>query len=297
MMRRPHFLMTDPSGFDVRYQINPWMRPEAWGADRAVRLAEARNASAALRRALEAEGAIVEMLPAASGQPDLVFPANAAVVLDGTVLPARFRHPERQGEEAHFRQAFEKLEQRGLIDRIVDLPEGVFQEGAGDAIWDAGRALFWSGWGPRSDRAASRAIAATFGKTVVALELVTPEFYHLDTCFCPLSGGEVLYYPAAFSEESLLAIRRHVAPELRLEATPEDAAAFCVNAVNLDRMIIMARPPKSLRRRLEARGYRVVPVDLDPFMLSGGAAYCMTLRLDRTGRPATLKTPALEGAL
>jgi N-dimethylarginine dimethylaminohydrolase len=193
-MRRPHFLMTDPSGFDVRYQINPWMRPEAWGADRAVRLAEARNASAALRRALEAEGAIVEMLPAAPGQPDLVFPANAAVVLDGTVMPARFRHPERQGEEAHFRRAFE-------------------------------------------------------------------------------------------------------APELRIEATAEDAAAFCVNAVNLGRTIIMARPPASLRRRLEARGYRVVAVDLDPFMLSGGAAYCMTLRLDRMSRPATIKTPELEGAL
>jgi len=295
---RPHFLMTEPSGFDVLYQINPWMRPEVWSADRAAGLAKAHAGSAALRQALEAEGATVELLPAARGQPDLVFPANAAVVLDGVVLLARFRHPERQGEEAHFRHAFEQLRKCGAVRKIVDLPEGVFQEGAGDAIWDGGRRLFWSGWGPRSDLAASRAVAATFGQKVVALHLATPEFYHLDTCFCPLSGGEVLYYPPAFTDEGLAAIRDHVAPDLRLEATAEDAAAFCVNAVNLGRTIVMARPPQALQRRLEARGYRVVPVDLDPFMMSGGAAYCMTLRLDRTSRPVAAPAAAqLEGAL
>jgi len=295
---RPHFLMTEPSGFDVLYQINPWMRPEVWSADRAAGLAKAHAGSAALRQALEAEGAMVEMVPAAAGQPDLVFPANAAVVLDGVVLLARFRHPERQGEEVHFRRAFEQLRARGVVRKIVDLPEDVFQEGAGDAIWDAGRRLFWSGWGPRSDQTASRVIAATFGQKVVSLHLATPEFYHLDTCFCPLSGGEVLYYPPAFTDEGLAAIRDHVAPDLRLEATDEDAAAFCVNAVNLGRTIVMARPPQALQRRLEARGYRLTQVDLDPFILSGGAAYCMTLRLDRTSRPVANPAAAqFEGAL
>jgi N-dimethylarginine dimethylaminohydrolase len=32
---------------------------------------------------------------------------------------------------------------------------------------------------------------------------------------------------------------------------------------------------------LEERGYAVHGVDLSPFILSGGGAYCMTLRLDR----------------
>jgi len=295
-MQKPRFLMTDPAGFDICYQINPWMRPEAWAADRAVRLAQAHAASDTLRRALEAEGAVVEVLPAAPGQPDLVFPANAAVVLDGTVLPARFRHPERQGEEAHFRRAFEELEQRGVVRRIIDLPDGLFHEGAGDAIWDAGRNVFWGGWGPRSDRAAGRALAAAFGRKIVLLELATADFYHLDTCFCPLSGGEVLYYPPAFTAAGRATIEAHVAPELRLEASDEDAAAFCVNAVNIGRTIVMARPPQRLRERLEARGYRVVAVDLDPFMMSGGGAYCMTLRLDRTSVPAEFPARQLEGA-
>jgi N-dimethylarginine dimethylaminohydrolase len=35
-----------------------------------------------------------------------------------------------------------------------------------------------------------------------------------------------------------------------------------------------------LRARLSERGYRVVGLDLAPFLLSGGGAFCMTLRLD-----------------
>ena len=65
-----------------------------------------------------------------------------------------------------------------------------------------------------------------------------------------------------------------------------EAAAFCVNAVNLDARIVMAKAPDSLRAKLRARGYSLTEVDLSPFILSGGAAYCMTLRLDRTSVPA-----------
>jgi hypothetical protein len=38
---------------------------------------------------------------------------------------------------------------------------------------------------------------------------------------------------------------------------------------------------RSVSARLAERGYRVTEVDLLPFIMSGGSAYCMTLRLDR----------------
>ena len=284
MDRRPLFLMTDPAGFEVCYQINPWMQPAAWRADPAVFRAQAKAASAALKRALIEAGADVECVGAVKGLPDLVFPANAAVVLDGRVLLARFKFPERQGEEAVFRSAFAKLKRRGLVSEVIDLPDHLFHEGAGDAIWDAGRGHFWGGYGQRSSQGALAVIRKTFGQDVVPLQLATPSFYHLDTCFCPLSGGEVLYYPPAFTEKSLAEIRARVPASLRLEATPEEAAAFCVNAVNLGSTLIMARAPASLSETLRVRGYRLVEIDLDPFILSGGAAYCMTLRLDRTSQ-------------
>jgi N-dimethylarginine dimethylaminohydrolase len=282
MDARPRFLMTDASAFDVSYRINPWMDPAAWTAEhRAAALA----ASGALRAALEGLDARVETIEAVRGLPDLVFPANAAVVLDGRVLLARFRHPERQGEETVFRAVFARLKARGLVSELIDLPDGVLQEGAGDAIWDAGRRLFWAGFGPRSNRASLGVIRKTFGQDVVGLELASDRFYHLDTCFCPLAGGQVLYHPDAFTPEALATIRARVAKEDRIEATPAEAAAFCVNAVNLGETVVMARAPATLRAKLAARGYRLIEVDLAPFIRSGGAAYCMTLRLDRTSDP------------
>jgi N-dimethylarginine dimethylaminohydrolase len=285
----PLFLMTDPACFDVSYQINPWMQPKAW-------LPEHREAAAAasanLKAALKAAGARVETVEAVRGLPDLVFPANAAVVLDGRVLLARFLHPERQGEEAVFRSAFMRLRDRGLAKEIVDLPDGVLQEGAGDCIWDADRQHFWVGYGQRSSKSSVGVIARTFGEEVVALELASDRFYHLDTCFCPLAGGMMLYYPPAFTPAALAAIRAHVPEAQRIEASDEEAAAFCVNAVNLGSRVIMARAPASLRAKLTAHGYSLTEVDLDPFILSGGGAYCMTLRLDRTRQP----TPAILAA-
>jgi N-dimethylarginine dimethylaminohydrolase len=46
----------------------------------------------------------------------------------------------------------------------------------------------------------------------------------------------------------------------------------------------MAKAPESLHRKLTTQGYQLHEVDLAPFILSGGGAYCMTLRLDRTSR-------------
>jgi len=41
MTDKPLFLMTDARHFGVTYQINPWMRPDAWKADPAALTAAA----------------------------------------------------------------------------------------------------------------------------------------------------------------------------------------------------------------------------------------------------------------
>ena len=281
----PHLLVTDPAHFEVSYAINPWMKPSAWSENPAAHQAAARTSFEALVSAFEAAGARVEALAGAPGLPDMVFPANAAVVLDGKAMMARFRCPERQGEEAVFTAAFQRLKARGVLTDVIELPEGRFQEGAGDAIWDKTRQHFWIGYGQRSDAQTPATIAEVFGQKVVALELATPDYYHLDTCFLPLSGGEVLYYPPAFTPEARARIRAHVAPEKLFEASAEDAAAFCVNAVNIERQVVMARATPRLRALMARLGYALTEVNLDPFILSGGAAYCMSLRLDRRSDP------------
>jgi N-dimethylarginine dimethylaminohydrolase len=211
----------------------------------------------------------------------MVFPANAAVVLDRRAIVARFACAERQGEEQPYLDALQSYVDQGILDEVSIFPEHCFQEGAGDAIWDRNRQLFWAGHGQRSILQATEELKKFFGRTVVPLHLATPRFYHLDTCFCPLSGGEVLFFPPAFSADSLAQIHAHVAPEQRLIASDDDAAAFCVNAVCIDRTVVMAKAPDHVRGMLTDHGYTVVDINLDPFILSGGGAYCMTLRLDR----------------
>jgi N-dimethylarginine dimethylaminohydrolase len=303
MGQQPLILMTDPAHFDVSYAINPWMKPAAWLLDEEGHRQSARLAWEALHSAIASAGATIEVIAGSPGWPDMVFPANAAVVLDGRALLARFRYSERQGEESHFRAAFERLRRRGLLREVAAFPSCLVHEGAGDGIWDAARQLFWTGFGQRSGKEAAAEIARFFGREAVALELATPRFYHLDTCFCPLSGGEVLVFPPAFTPGALGRIHEHVASDLLIEAAPDEAGAFCVNAVCLGRSVVMAEAPPRLRAILTERGYRVSEVDLSPFILSGGGAFCMTLRLDlkATGHPANqdaahgLSTAAAEG--
>jgi len=285
-------LMTDPQWFDVSYQINPWMRPGVWRANAARHQRAARTAFDALVAALTRAGASVEIIDGAPGLPDMVFAANAAVVLDSRVLVGRFRPAERQGEEGRYLAAFRALQSRGVVEEVAQIPAGVFQEGAGDAIWDAHRGQFWTGFGQRSDRAANDEIAGFFGRPVVPLELVSPRFYHLDTCFCPLSGGEVLYYPPAFTPAALAEIHARVPADQRIVADDAAAAGLCVNAVCIGDTVVMAKAPQVLRRALEQRGYHVAEVDLAPFILSGGAAFCLTLRLDHASAPARAATAA-----
>jgi N-dimethylarginine dimethylaminohydrolase len=272
--------MSPPDHFEVAYSINPWMKPGEWKLD-AKRLArDAANGWDLLKASYEQLGAEVVVKPSVKGCPDLVFTANCAVVLDGKAILARYLKTERAPEEQHGRGMFEQLKARGLVDAVYRTPEGVYFEGAGDAIFDANRGVMWMGFGQRSCRAAHHTVEHVFGIPTVSLELVDPRYYHLDTAFCLLSGGEVLYHSGAFTEEGQAQIRSIVGADRLIEAPQEDAAALAVNGVCIDRVLVMCHCSDALRARLEARGYRVHVVPLGSFNRSGGAAYCLTLPLD-----------------
>ena len=281
-----HLMMSSPDHFEVSYTINPWMDPTQWSVS-AHRLGDdARRGWAQLKATYERLGARVSTQDAVRGLPDMVFTANAAVVLDRKVLLARFLCPERQGEEPHNRAYFEALCAQGVVDEVVEPPAGLYFEGAGDAIWDPTRRLIWTGYGQRSSREMADVIEALYGVPTVALELVDPRFYHLDTCFCVLSGGEVLWYPAAFSASAAETVRQRVGSDRLIEASDEDAFHLGVNSVCIGRDVVMCHASAATRAALTARDYTVHVVPLDSFNRSGGAAYCLTLRLDNSTRPS-----------
>jgi N-dimethylarginine dimethylaminohydrolase len=275
-----HFLMCRPDYFAVDYVINPWMNPQSWAQQSNVLVDASRREWTALYRTLASLGATIELVPAAPRLPDLVFTANAAVVLDRKAVLARFRHPERRGEEEPFERGFHALKARGIVDTVAKLPGDVVLEGAGDCVWDRTRNMYWMGYGPRSDRNAAPVIKDFLGVDTVPLELADPRFYHLDTALCPLTRSEVMFVPEAFTPQGRAHIHERVAPALRIEVPMEDACQLAANAVCVGDTIVMSHCGDRLQRRLSERGYHVITTPLPSFLRSGGSAFCLTLRLD-----------------
>ncbi|HUO54813.1 MAG TPA: arginine deiminase-related protein [Rhodoblastus sp.] len=267
--RRKTILMCPPDHFGVAYVINPWMEGQYARTD----AEEARVQWFGLKRLVEAQ-ADVRLLDPHPDLPDLVFTANAGLPRGDKVVLSRFRCPERRGEEAIFRSFFTA---HGF--EIIDPPPSLFFEGAGDALYDGARDLYWVGHGFRSHRDAAPFLEKTLGARTLSLALIDPRFYHLDTCLCPLPGGFLLYFPGAFDAPSRAAIEAHVAPEQRIEADSAEAESFCCNAVAVnDRVLLNAASPR-LRQKIASAGFQVESTPLTQFMKAGGAAKCLTLEL------------------
>ena len=136
-------------------------------------------------------------------------------------------------------RVFQGMKREGTLDHIAELPANVVLEGAGDCIWDWTRNHFWLGYGQRSDRASEVVVADFFGVDCVALELADPRFYHLDTAFCALPFGEVIYYPAAFTPAARLAIEDRIHPFELIPLGSDDASRFAANLVSFATNLIV----------------------------------------------------------
>ena len=204
MTEQIRILMCAPDHYDVDYVINPWMEGNIHKSsrDRAVQQWEK------LHHVLQ-DLAKVDLVPGRSGVPDMVFTANAGLVLGENVVLSRFYHPERQGEEPHFKKWFEV---NGF--NVFELPKDLPFEGAGDALLDREGRWLWAGYGFRSELDSHPYIAKWLDIEVLSLRLIDDRFYHLDTCFCPLIDGYLLYYPEAFDSYSNHLIERRV-PEAK----------------------------------------------------------------------------------
>jgi N-dimethylarginine dimethylaminohydrolase len=271
-MNQIRFLMCPPVHFGVEYVINPWMEGQIHATD-------AKLASAQWSRlhGLLNEHSKVVALPAVPGLPDLVFTANAALISRKSAVLSSFRHPERRPESRHFG---DWLEADGF--QVHTLPPGVMFEGAGDALFDRHEPLLWMGHGLRSDLAAKEYLERFVNVEVQPLRLCNPNFYHLDTCFCPLERGYLMYYPAAFDAPSVAAIEARIPVHRRIALSTEDAAHFACNTVNIGSKVILNYASHTLTTQLQQSGFTVTTTALTDFMRAGGAAKCLSLRLDES---------------
>jgi N-dimethylarginine dimethylaminohydrolase len=262
-------LVCPPDYFSIDYEINPWMH-RANVVDPKAAVQQWHGLMDVLERQV---GAVLERMTPVPGLPDLVFTANAGIVVGSRAVPSRFRYPERQREEAHFEGWFRE---HGY--EIVTLEPDMYFEGAGDLL---GFPDGWfGGYRQRSEIRAFPILSAIFEREILPLELVDGRFYHLDTCFCPLTGGDLLYFPAAFDHYAQAAIEDRI-PAMRRLAVPEsESLKFACNAVCVGKHVVLPDGCPQTMKWLETRGYEPHAVPLNEFMKSGGSAKCLTLALD-----------------
>jgi N-dimethylarginine dimethylaminohydrolase len=257
------YLMCPPRYFAVSYAINLWMHP-----GRPVDSGLAMTQWAGLCATFARLGHRVHVIDPVPGLPDMVFAANAATVIDGQVLGARFRHAERAAEAAVY---LDWLRRHGYPVRAPD----AVNEGEGDIVPAGGVVL--AGHGFRTSEAARAEIEDLFGRPVLSLRLVDPRYYHLDTALCVLDPSTVAYYPAAFDDAGRAALAAHF-DEL-IEAKDEDAEVLGLNAVSDGRHVVLPAQAHGLAGQIAARGFVPVPVDVSELGKAGGGPKCCTLEL------------------
>jgi N-dimethylarginine dimethylaminohydrolase len=147
----------------------------------------------------------------------------------------------------------------------------------GDALWHGTKKLLWGGHGFRTSLQVYETIAKTWDVPIITLELLDPDFYHIDTCLAVLDDDTVLAYPGAFTPEGQDIIRHMFK---RVVEAPENEArrnmacnAFCPDAKNV---VIQAGSPETCAK-LKQAGFNVIEVDTTEFMKGGGSVFCMKM--------------------
>lgn len=222
----------------------------------------------------------VSVIPGAEGCEDMVFCANQTLpwkMEDGSevVVMSRMRHESRQREVPYFEEFFKNKGFKPLHFNNVKMFEGM-----GDVIPHPGKRLLYGGYGHRTTAEAYDELATMLQTPVVALELINPKFYHLDTCFVPLSKDSVMLCKEAFTEDGLAMIRQlftkvYYIPEYEAEKY------FSLNAHAFDahgtKTAILQKGSAITVDVLKQEGYNVVEIETGEFMKSGGSVFCMKM--------------------
>lgn len=259
-------LMCAPSYYGIEYEINPWMsRSRQSDSQRAV---EQWNL---LRQILGEKLSVeIELVDPKPRLPDMVFTANAGLVWEDRFIVSNFRHEVRQREAPFFAAWFEE---RGY--EVVHLPMEYYFEGEGDLL---GSGQHWfAGYHIRSDVLAHQKVAEIIEREVLSLELVSDWFYHLDTCFCPLSADQAIFYPPAFDPYARRVLENHI--PMLIPVAAEEAERFACNAIVCGKSIVMNDGCPKVRTALESAGFEVFETPLDEFIKAGGSAKCLVLKI------------------
>jgi N-dimethylarginine dimethylaminohydrolase len=258
-------LLVPPTYFDIIDVKNPHMKENQGTLDKD----KAKLQWLLWFNALQKTGKPIHLLDPLPGAEDMVFCANPSFLYKKICVPSRMRYPSRQKEVKAHVDWFKK---NGF--EIKDcIPSNMFFEGHGDAIWHPGKFLLWGGVGPRSEKRAYEILQKELQIPIINLNLVSDEFYHLDTCFCPIDEKTLLYFPEAFDTHGKNLIESHFSQ--RLEVTKEEALKMACNAVVWEKDFFIEKGMSRICVQMKTWGYSVNELDTSEFRKSGGSLFCM----------------------
>lgn len=230
---------------------------------RPIDLDRARGEHRRYEEALASLGCRVERLPEEPGLPDSVFIEDAAVVLDELALLTRSgaasRRPERESVARALKphRRLESVEAPGTLD--------------GGDVLRVGRRL-WVGVSSRSNEEGRRRLAGLARPLGYEVrEVPVRGCLHLKSAVCAVDEGTLLLNPRWVSAEAF--------PGLEiLEVDPDEP--FAANLLSIGEALLHPAAHTRTRHRLEERGLRVVPLELDELAKAEGGVTCCSLLVD-----------------
>lgn len=272
-------LMCTPEYFDIVDVKNVHMEGKMLNFNKFEAVKQWHNLYAIYAK-LKVEG-VVENLITIEGQEgceDMVFCANQTFPwLNNRVVISKMRHASRQKEVPFFEAYFTKLGYN-----LLHLKKAQMFEGMGDTIPHPGKQLLYGGFGHRTDQSAYHEIAEMLQVPIVTLELPNPNFYHLDTCFVPLSQTDVMLCKEAFTSEGMETISK-LFDNLHFINQKEAIGTFCLNAhvianpKNGKKAAIIQQGSVEAKATLIKTGYTIYETQTSEFIKSGGSVFCMKM--------------------
>jgi N-dimethylarginine dimethylaminohydrolase len=253
-------IMSPPDHFDIEYSINPWMNIDNKVVKKTA-MYQWRN----LRDLYKNLGVKVLLIPPVPGLPDLVFTTDHGVWIEDTFYLSNFRYPERQKEQAIAIPWYIKSK-----IKVQHVPSICQLEG-GDVIYH--NSHIFLGYGFRTSLGTADYLRSVTRRPVVALELVDESFYHLDTCFLPLTQDTAFYYPPAFSENSVKQLKAHF--DILLPVTTREADGFGCNSVKIGTKVI-CQPNPTFEQKLLDLDLTPISLEMSEFNKSGGGIHCLS---------------------
>ena len=254
-----------PTYYDIKYVINPWM-----DLNNKVDKNMANVQYLELKDTFRKLDIKFDELSPDPNLPDQVYTTDLGHVEGKNFVRANFKYSERQKEATIAEEYFVN---KGFS--VKKLPDNIFFEG-GDILKFGDKYVL--GWGKRTSKEASLEISDLLNVEILPIELTDAYFYHLDTCFAPITNDVALINDRALTKSGIEEIKR-LFPTL-ITTSPEDDVLLACNLLNINGNAVLTQGiSKDLKEKLSKFVEVVDTVPMSECLKGGGSVHCISLEI------------------